>query len=126
MRDIESYREGLKDGLDIKEGFYYRLMGYDVNELLNILQAHKTDNLKMQEEITKQEAIVRLIGTDHYNEATAKRFVLALEALGLIKFKEIEEYKMDIGLKTIFDAEVVCDVNDVVKSLKNAGFTVTK
>ena len=40
IKDMDSYTEGYKDALNVKENFKYQILGYDLVEILKIVSNH--------------------------------------------------------------------------------------
>ena len=151
--DPKSYYEGLKDGLDMKENHFYRLFGYDLHDILKILEEHEASKKPLTLEDYCRDILNPMVDKFKNNKEEqpvfeirypSGTFAYKIWANGRIEgfnnkvtvinripqylasHKDDKEYPMDIGLTTILNQAVVCDVNHVIKALRQAGFTVSK
>lgn len=89
IKDLDSYRHGFIAGLDIKENNKTMIFGFELNEILDILEQHLKDKVKMPTKhiMTRAEAIAKLseamIGY-HSVEKTIDFYIAA----GMLEIKE--------------------------------------
>lgn len=103
MIDIKSYQEGFMDGIGYKDDYKIRLLGYDLTELLKIVDNYSMEKKKMptKAKMTRAEAIACLDKHNPHNYNTSHMIDFYIEA-GMLEIVEettttVFETDNDIG-----------------------------
>lgn len=113
--EIDKYRNGFIDGYNAFSAFKNNnlstvtLYGYTLDQILNMIKKKEMSEIEEPKLMTREEAIEKIKYVGFLN---ANDICNALEALGLIKFKERELFKIDEW--------------NAVRFLKSLGYTVRK
>lgn len=90
MSHLEQYKKGFEDGIGLKEGFKYSILGYDFEYLWKLIIKDKENKeMPTKPTMTRAEAIAKCHGIN-YPEA----FIQALETLGLLKFENQKSFTL--------------------------------
>ena len=93
---VDGYRDGFHDGADCKQNFKLHMLGYEVGELLKIIQEHELNSYGTADELKKAQMKInkehKLMTKAEANKICKDKgwgdLAEVLEALGLIEFKE--------------------------------------
>lgn len=112
IKDTESYRQGFIAGLDAKENQIYKLFGFDLSEVIDILEKHLKNKIKISTKqlMTKAEAN-NLAQAIFGNRLQAEQMVNFFIDAGMLEIKKKEERPKE----TVVLFETIRDIYGVVR-----------